>query len=853
MASEAREQGRRDIVLPPGAFVYTQDTSKGFLKVYTGANAINPTAQETPIVYEPVKGEFQSCISLEAAVRRYPIAVEGYYILLFNPEHTNKHPDDGAAQQSVDLSIGSKIVIPGPATFALWPGQRAKVIKGHHLRSNQYLLVRVYNEEEARKNWNNAIIKPTSAGVPGVLVEPPSDLTVGKLLIIRGTEISFYIPPTGITVISDDLDDSKKEVYVRDALTLERLEYCILLDENGKKRYERGPQVVFPQPTEQFVEYKGSKKFRDIELNELQGLYVKVVAPYTENGIEYKEGQELFITGKDTAIYSPREEHVIVRYDGHDKHFATAIPPGEGRYLMDRLSGKVSLVRGSKMVLPDPRTEVFVRRVLSSKQCSLWYPTNKEAFEYNMELRKLLNTVPTTRSGAISEGDYERGIKKGARKTKEDVATNYIYAAGTGGTAVVPSVMASSQMGKEQFVAGDEFSRASTYTEPRALILDTNKYQGAPCIEVWTGYAVMIVSKENQDRRRIVQGPTSVLLEYDESLEVLELSTGKPKTTDNLLHTVYLRVLNNKVSDVFEVDTLDHVALSVYMSYRVNFEGDNSKWFNIENYVKFLCDHVRSVVRGAIKKIPVEEFYLNYMEILHDLILGKLENGVRPGMLFVENGMHVLDVEILRVKIVDDKIRHMLDVAQQEVIQSNVELSNAKRNLEMVKQKEKFACEELKTRADTDKLTNLLKGEAFLRDASLVAAQLEIELNKVMATQKVVIEQQKNQDINFDSDLDRNKRKRDWEINVKKQHQDLDRVMLVEETNAVVKRFEVAQTGFSEALRQLSSEETLIKVAEAWSIQRIIGGENVIDAVKKVFSGTKLASILPEVSNNKYK
>jgi hypothetical protein len=41
---------------------------------------------------------------------------------------------------------------------------------------------------------------------------------------------------------------------VRDAVTLERLEYCILLDENGNKRFIQGPAVVFPAPTETFVE-----------------------------------------------------------------------------------------------------------------------------------------------------------------------------------------------------------------------------------------------------------------------------------------------------------------------------------------------------------------------------------------------------------------------------------------------------------------------------------------------------------------------------------------------------------------------------------------------------------------------
>jgi hypothetical protein len=55
---------------------------------------------------------------------------------------------------------------------------------------------------------------------------------------------------------------------------LERLEYCILLNENGKKRYERGPQVVFPGPTEKFITHTSSgttlNKYQALELNEQQ-------------------------------------------------------------------------------------------------------------------------------------------------------------------------------------------------------------------------------------------------------------------------------------------------------------------------------------------------------------------------------------------------------------------------------------------------------------------------------------------------------------------------------------------------------------------------------------------------------
>jgi hypothetical protein len=80
-----------------------------------------------------------------------------------------------------------------------------------------------------------------------------------------------------VEVVRDAADE-----YVRDAVTLERLEYCILLDENGNKRFIQGPAVVFPAPTETFVERAERRKFKAIELNENSGIYVKVIAPYTE-------------------------------------------------------------------------------------------------------------------------------------------------------------------------------------------------------------------------------------------------------------------------------------------------------------------------------------------------------------------------------------------------------------------------------------------------------------------------------------------------------------------------------------------------------------------------------------------
>ncbi len=120
----------------------------------------------------------------------------------------------------------------------------ARVVHGHNLSSNQYLLVRVYDEVQARENWGKSVIKTKEGEKKEVkneikeLKEVAESLTMGQLLIIRGDAVSFYIPPTGIEVVrTEPMYSYENDEYVREAVTLERLEYCILLNEDGNKRY----------------------------------------------------------------------------------------------------------------------------------------------------------------------------------------------------------------------------------------------------------------------------------------------------------------------------------------------------------------------------------------------------------------------------------------------------------------------------------------------------------------------------------------------------------------------------------------------------------------------------------------
>lgn len=806
----------RDLILAPNEYAFILDETKGNVVNYVGPHKTSLANTDQPVIFNSQSKRFERC-TLEKAIQTFAIAPEGWYLVLKNPAQDGKHPKIGTANSLPDLDVGRKVNIPGPVAFAPWPGQMVRVIQGHHLRSNQYLLVRVYEEEAARVNWGKAVIKPQiaaeSTGQPETALDAVAapDLTMGKLLVIKGTDVAFYIPPTGIEVVSDPTGQ-----FVRNAVTLERLEYCILLDEDGNKRYIIGPAVVFPKPTETFVEKNGSRKFKAIELNEISGLYIKVIASYEEDGHSYKVGDELFITGKDQMIYFPRPEHAIIRYGEQEINHAVAIPVGEARYVLNRLTGQISLKQGPAMFLPDPRTEVIVRRVLEPKTVTLWFPGNQEALEYNRRLMEM------TRAQKGEEFVADREARR---------ALGQAAALKAATAAPVP----------EGFV-GDEFTRQQSYTPPRTITLDT-KYDGAVSINVWTGYAVLVVSKTG--KREVVVGPQSYLLQYDETLEAMELSTGTPKTDDRLIKTVYLRVLHNKVSDIVEAETADLCQVHVRLSYRVNFEGESLHWFNVENYVKFLTDHTRSILRFAIKQNGIEPFYANAIKIVRDTILGVAdESGKRPGRIFTENGMRIYDVEVLDVKIGDELIAGMLVDAQHTTVQQTLELATEKRGLEVNQQKEAIKQKFAETSAATQQLLLTLQTQETQKRLSLDLAKIQAQIEAQQKQLKAKLNEQESLDKINAAELARQKAKQDLELAVAQQQLTQHLEALKAEVEAVVSKAGAVSPQLVAALQAFGDKALAEKMAESMAPLAILGGKSVAEVFAQLLQGTGLEQVL---------
>ncbi len=604
MAIDDRRE--RELVLAPNEYAYVLDTTKGHINCYVGPNKTSLAQTDQPVVFDAPSGRFRHA-DLKDAVSLFATAPAHGYVVLENPARDGAHPHPGVANSLVDLQVGRKTIVPGPASFALWPGQTAQVIEGHRLRADQYLVVQVYDVEAAHARWREALGRPDA---------PDDDrprFVTGQLLVIRGDAVRFYIPPTGVEVVPE-----AGGRFVRDAVTLHRLAWCALLGEDGGRRYVRGEAVVFPSPTERFETVDGQRAFPAIELSDTTGLHVKVVAPYTDDAGEHAVGEELFLTG-DGRIYFPHEAHQIVRQGGRTVHQAVAVPRGEGRYVLDRHTGEVRLVSGPVMLLPDPRREVVVRRVLSDRECQLLYPGNADALAHNRALR--------------GEGPSR------PRPRAEAPATD-----------------------------------AEGWTGPRTLTLD-NRFEGAVRVEVWSGHAVQVVDRAGG--RRVVRGPASVLLGYDETLAALALSTGTPKSDATRLRTAYLQVTGNKVSDRVELVTADLVRVALTLTYRVSFEGtEPERWFAVDDYVRLLCDHAGSILKARVRQVDVRALQGAVAPLVRDVLLGaKDDDGRRPGRVFAENGMRVHDVEVLELAVLDPRVQALLDEAQAQAMARAVQVA----------------------------------------------------------------------------------------------------------------------------------------------------------------------------------
>jgi hypothetical protein len=148
-----------------------------------------------------------------------------------------------------------------------------------------------------------------------------------------------------------------------------------------------------------------------------------------------------------------------------------------------------------------------------------------------------------------------------------------------------------------------------------------------------------------------------------------------------------------------------------------------------------------------------------------------------------------------------------------------------------------------------------------------MAAKLKSDLEDIgnglkLATQGLELRKAKeaDTDVAFEAQAVRKRKEMDDSIKEAERKQELALERLKAESAAIGAKFASIKDGMGEALMALSSHEAMTKIAEATSVQRLIGGEDVVEVLRKVFAGTGLDGALkllatravgPERSNGK--
>jgi major vault protein len=99
----------RDLIIPQNEYAFVLDKTKGIIGVYVGPFKTSLAGTDQPVRYDDEKREFVEC-DIQVAIKQFPVAKDGSYLVLENPATDNKHPKQGASGME-ELDYGRKVNI----------------------------------------------------------------------------------------------------------------------------------------------------------------------------------------------------------------------------------------------------------------------------------------------------------------------------------------------------------------------------------------------------------------------------------------------------------------------------------------------------------------------------------------------------------------------------------------------------------------------------------------------------------------------------------------------------------------------------------------------------------------------
>ncbi|MCS6898513.1 MAG: hypothetical protein RMJ98_02150 [Myxococcales bacterium] len=927
------ENRNRKIPVTERQFLWVQDDDKGEVILHVGPTMVSPTAADR-VVCDDGNGGFREDTSGQP--QRMIELSDSQYAVLHNPLLEREDGPNGrfrpGRNESKALRNGTRAMIPGPCSFYLRPGQRVEVRDAHELASNQYLVVKVYGEVDKGAPYYEITAKSaaittataediTAPNTRSLATVAPVELSRGQLIVIRGLDTQFYIPPTGVDVVPDlSFDDrqitaaaAKKILGTIPVTPPEPPPPPLAVQQNVEPeelvppRQERRkgiPNIPPPQAPAPVARVDQSARNRQV----VQRTQVAdILAPRDQVDLSDDEVQHLLSSDlhrqalerevrkrrlvREAVVLGEKEFCVILDADGKRQikqgparvfpgPYDTFLTKGSNNRIYNAYELLPQRALWLRFISPISREQLVHRLPRSVKlERDHYYPgdelvlTGVNSFFFPFNEIEILH--PLTGQPHVGNDHSDVFIEAIGIDQKSGI---YVRDLSTGEVRLVRGkqsylVDPRKEVHITRTISAEDWNLWITPTEPHKATQKAVTTPWAVSINIPHNMAIMAASADGQ---RVIQGPCVDLLLYQETLVALSLSTGTPKSDARKLRTVFLRTVGNQISDIIRVETSDFVQIDVRVSYRVNFHPDyKERWFNHEDYVGVLTDHLRSLVRSRCRSLALSDLWPNLPTIIRDIILGeRQEGGGRKGRLFEENGMHVVEVEVLTSEILDKEIARLLESVQRESVSLHISDRQTAEQLRSEKLRHNIERERLELRRETQerqaKVNEILR--SLEHDARLaeMRASLQAEREKAEMTavhnELVLLAQLKRDALSLQAALEKAHkqsvseveslhRRHEEELAHQKALHELQLQLIEAQSRATVAERQAIQPALVEALTALGDKILLSEVAANMNLVSLFKGKDIATLFSDILGGTKvgqtIAAMLPDKGDKK--
>ena len=143
-----------------------------------------------------------------------------------------------------------------------------------------------------------------------------------------------------------------------------------------------------------------------------------------------------------------------------------------------------------------------------------------------------------------------------------------------------------------------------------------------------------------------------VQLQPDEQFTMTRLS-GKTPKLPGIIKTIHINLGPDFSTDVVTVETSDHAALMLKLSYNWEFKVDRNdientkKMFTVKDFVGDLCNLMASQVRSAVAAVDFDTFHKTSARLIRKSIFGtNVEGKINDYYLLEKNNLMITNIDI---------------------------------------------------------------------------------------------------------------------------------------------------------------------------------------------------------------